>query len=266
MLANYSSPQIWAACVLLVALLGFNEFEKLCAHRNLKPLGIVTRLSIALFLLTPIIVLSQPISVFLIQAVIIALSFLLMLIAAFLTGRSSFEDISVSLWGALYLGFLPSYLIWIRELESGADLITLIIFTVGLNDVVAMYTGRAIGKIPLSPSISPNKTVEGSLAGLLTAALNFCLMFFAFGFKFKGPLLWLETQNIIINILFLLFIGLFFGLIAQIGDLLESLFKRGAGVKNSGSIFFSHGGVLDRTDSHFAVACLAYIFFVFCLE
>ncbi len=264
MLANYFSPLLWAAFVVLVSFLGFSEFQKLCSYRDISVSRIWTRIALLLFFVAPFLVDNDPSthSMFVAQAIVTALAFILIITRNLLKEHGSFEDISASMWGVLYLGFLPSFAIWMRGLEMGFEAMTIVLWTVGLNDAVAMLLGRALGRTPLSPEISPRKTVEGSIAGLLTAAISFYLMVQYVGFEFVGFLEPFANMRVAI----LLFIGLVFGLIAQIGDLLESLFKRGVGVKDSGSLLSSHGGVLDRTDSHFATAWLGYLVFGYLLN
>ncbi len=255
LIANSISAYTWALFVLAVALLGFNEFEKLCSYRDIQSSQVWTRVSIAMFMIIPFFVNNDPrtFTIFLVQGVTVAITFLLLILRMLLKNSTKFEDIAASMWGVIYLGLLPSYLVWIRNLEQGLALIVILVVTIGLNDVAAMYVGRSWGQTPLSPEISPKKTVEGSIGGLIVASLSFYLLVSAYGFQGS------------ISTILLLLLGLTLGLMGQIGDLLESLFKRGVGVKDSGSLFLSHGGVLDRTDSHFATAWLAYLIFAFLL-
>ncbi len=258
MIANYFGAFVWAAFIALIALLGYQEYEHLCALRDIKISKILMRIAIVLFIFAPLFTQSNPENMFVSQAVLIAFTAISMIYRLFTQGKVGFTAYAVSIWGALYLGFLPSFLVWIRELEHGFALITIFVFTVGLNDVSAMFVGKAIGKAQLSPEISPGKTVEGSLAGLFTATVCFYLMVHVSGFELQNV-----SDGTVLQTAVLLVLGLLLGFIAQVGDLLESLFKRGVGVKDSGSIFLSHGGVLDRTDSHFATAWLAYLIFVY---
>jgi len=177
----------------------------------------------------------------------------------------------------LQLGFLPSFWVWIRGLEHGMSLVMILIFVVALNDVAAMLIGRMFGKTPLSPSISPKKTVEGSLAGLITATVVFMIGMYTCDLSINQSILdktfevfvFLGCEEVfdvgVITVVYFVLVGLLFGIIAQTGDLLESVFKRRAGVKNSGDLLNSHGGILDRVDSHYFTAWFAYLVFVFLL-
>ncbi len=137
--------------------------------------------------------------------------------------------------GILYIGIFLSYIIGIRQLEYGGWLVIFLFSIIWANDTFAYFIGKSIGNIKLAPQISPNKTVEGAVGGLiggLAAALVFNL------FLFKK----LDLINAIL-------LALVLGILCQLGDLFESMLKRSAGVKDSGSIIPGHGGVLDRIDS-----------------
>ncbi len=123
-----------------------------------------------------------------------------------------------------------------------------------MADNTAYMVGSLLGKHKLCPVISPNKTVEGGVAGLIGGALGGVIAYFAqFLFKAEStvPLVWLVV---------ICFIG---GLLGQFGDLFASTFKRWAGIKDFGNIFPGHGGVMDRLDSAFFAAPL--VFFAFLL-
>lgn len=109
----------------------------------------------------------------------------------------------------------------------------LLVAVVALGDSAAFYVGRALGKRKLAPSISPNKTWEGAIASLLTAAL--VALAWAL-WRQQDPGVWL-------------LIGAATSIAAQVGDLLQSAFKRQAGVKDSSDLLPGHGGVWDRTDA-----------------
>lgn len=171
---------------------------------------------------------------------------------------SSMADWALSASGALYLG-LPLYAaISIRRIGGGIDagwlnrlanrlaldwhavprglawLLTIIVIT-WLNDTGAYLIGRAFGKHPMMPRISPKKTMEGLIGGLACAAGTGALAVGLFGLDVS---VWLGLA-----------IGLALGLTAVVGDLAESLLKRQAAVKDSGALIPGHGGMLDRLDA-----------------
>ncbi|GMQ82068.1 MAG: phosphatidate cytidylyltransferase [Rhodothermia bacterium] len=158
-----------------------------------------------------------------------------------------------TLVGVIYPVWLFSYLTDIRlglegNLPSGQAFGTtiMLIVLVWTADSAAYYVGKAIGKRPLAPILSPNKTWEGSSASVPGALIV------AIGFK----VLWLSYLSWTDVVVFSLISGAW----GQVGDLAESAFKRSAGVKDSASILPGHGGMLDRIDSLIVVVPLYYLY------
>ncbi|HEU0264987.1 MAG TPA: phosphatidate cytidylyltransferase, partial [Geobacterales bacterium] len=150
------------------------------------------------------------------------------------------------LLGVCYVPLLLSHLVLLRALSDGVLWIFLMMTVVMSSDTAAYYVGSAIGRHKLYPAVSPNKSVEGAMGGLagsVVGALIFRTLFF--------PSLPLGH---------LLLVALILGLLAQTGDLFESLLKRSFGVKDSGTLIPGHGGVLDRIDSILFAAPAAYYY------
>ena len=148
------------------------------------------------------------------------------------------------LLGLLYLPFLLGHFILLRELEKGRIWILFTLVVVYFGDTTAFYVGRAWGRRKLAPKISPNKTAEGGLGaigGSIAGALLFKFFFFP----------QLCTSHALA-----LAIGV--GILGQLGDLFESLLKRSAQVKDSGTLIPGHGGLLDRIDSVLFASPLVY--------
>jgi phosphatidate cytidylyltransferase len=137
--------------------------------------------------------------------------------------------------GAIYIGYGFSYMMVTIWQENGLAWSLLIILATWANDTGAYFVGKRWGKQKLMPEISPNKTIEGSLGGILCGTLLSIIIFFIF------PDLG--------NPLFAVAIGVLITVVGQIGDLIESAWKRSTGVKDSGSLLPGHGGFLDRFDS-----------------
>ncbi|MDD2498702.1 MAG: phosphatidate cytidylyltransferase, partial [Desulfitobacteriaceae bacterium] len=156
------------------------------------------------------------------------------------------HDVAVSLFGVFFVAWMPAHLILIRESETQGFVIILLVFIMTwATDTGAFFAGNYFGRKKLSPNISPNKTVEGSLGGI--ALCLFAAMTLGHFLRFMDPLP--------------LFILAAVGSVAgQLGDLVESAVKRWAGVKDSGSILPGHGGVLDRFDSLIMAAPVVYYF------
>jgi phosphatidate cytidylyltransferase len=166
--------------------------------------------------------------------------------ATFLERGHQLMRTAFTLLGVLYIGKLISYFVAIRALpELGVPLTIMVIVLVALTDIAAMLVGTTLGRTPLTP-ISPRKTVEGSIGGLIVTMLA------AIGFTIALHWPWWEGMSI----------GFVTSLAAQAGDLIESALKRDAKVKDAGSAIGGHGGVLDRFDSYL-LGGIAFYFSLF---
>lgn len=156
------------------------------------------------------------------------------------------EKTALYLMGVLYIPLLLNHLVLLREMPHGIQWVFLLLVIVMSGDTAAFYVGSAIGKRKLHPLVSPNKSVEGSLGGLAGSVAG---TFLAKATFFPG----LSAVDCMV-------LALFVGLMGQLGDLFESLLKRSFGVKDSGTIFPGHGGMLDRLDSILFAAPALYIY------
>ncbi|HKA24839.1 MAG TPA: phosphatidate cytidylyltransferase [Candidatus Eisenbacteria bacterium] len=185
-------------------------------------------------------------------------------LSAFLLGVMSLEllrprdqgvaPMSVTLFGVLYVGWLSSHLLLLRELPhslgmpyaAGAAFVFLVFLPTWSCDTAAYAVGSMIGRRRLLPTVSPQKSVEGSIAGLVAAVLATWLARIWF-----AP--FLPAWHV-------LPLGLAIGIFAQVGDLAESLIKRTSRVKDSAVLIPGHGGVLDRFDSLYFTAPLVFYY------
>ena len=168
---------------------------------------------------------------------------------------------SLTLAGALYWGGGFSFAVFLRHLpemqgwsgpilaHEGPALLAFPLAVTWTSDTAAYLVGSQIGRKKLIPSVSPGKTVEGGAAGLMSAILVGALMGWVF--------LTIHTDPGISSLLGAA-MGLLMGITVQLGDLVESLFKREAGVKNSGNLLPGHGGILDRFDALIFTLPLTY--------
>ena len=152
-------------------------------------------------------------------------------------------------FGILYAGLPMLALIRMRDTVGGAELVLWAMGVVWATDILAYFTGRAIGGPRIWPAASPNKTWAGLFGGMLGAALFALLFARAVGWG-HGALLWL-------------LLGMVLAVVAQAGDFFESLLKRRAGGKDSGTLLPGHGGVMDRLDGLVPVACLVGLWLAF---
>src|SRR5579864_7114047 len=148
----------------------------------------------------------------------------------------------------IYVGLPLGVLVWVR-LAYGREALLLPIVIVAASDIAQYYTGRAIGHRKLAPRVSPSKTVEGAVGGLVVAATVAALLaprWLGGAVLPTRPASWLVGAGV----------GAMLALAGMAGDLFESFLKRRAGVKDSSSVIPGHGGVLDRVDSHLFAAPL----------
>jgi len=176
--------------------------------------------------------------------IVLALFFLIVMQFKRRQNSGAVIDISTTTFGVLYVSWFLSFLIKIRMLDSGVGLLASILIITKLSDVGAYLIGSRFGRRPLIPHISPNKSVEGAIGGLVFSILGSCAC---------KPMLKFTFPHLV-------FIGLLFGILAQLGDLSESLMKRDCQVKDAGHIFPGLGGVLDSIDSLLFTAPVFYFY------
>ncbi len=168
-------------------------------------------------------------------------------------------SVSATLTGALYTGALLSFAVFLRYLPGhesawhGAALLFAPILLTWASDTFAYFVGRSLGTRKLIPSVSPGKTVQGAVGAIIGAVVT--------GMAYSLLLASFSTYQL--SVVQGALLGLAVSVVAQIGDLAESLFKRDAGVKDSGRLLPGHGGALDRFDSLLFALPLGYYFFRF---
>jgi phosphatidate cytidylyltransferase len=224
----------------------FEFYRIVDRSKGVSPLTYFGMVWVALFIISPHIKYEPTISLLLTSAVILPLIFLL-----WRKGKeNAFTSWAWTIAGILYIGWILSYLIALRNLENGRDWVILAMGCTFASDICAYLVGRAIGKHKLAPYISPKKTWEGSAGGALGAIVISILVVWGFGL----PVSFGEA----------VILGLLISAAGQIGDLIKSLFKRNTGVKDSSQVIPGHGGFLDRVDSQaFAgVAVYLYVFYL----
>jgi phosphatidate cytidylyltransferase len=224
----------WAFYTLLLAigLASIYEFNYLCEQKGqpleypVALLGVVAYIAMAVFG-----VLHKWEGVLLAAIVIVAFW-----IGMYGEQKGYFARTAYTLLAVLYIGKLLSYFVFIRQIaDNGMWMTFYVIVIIALTDTFGMVVGSVLGRHSLT-NISPNKTVEGSAGALVIATA------FAIGATWFAPLhlTWWQGGGL----------GLATSVAAQAGDLVESAFKRDAGVKDAGAMIQGHGGVLDRFDSY----------------
>lgn len=157
-----------------------------------------------------------------------------------------FNQILLLSWGVAYVGLLYPFIYHIREMAGTGDWLLFLFGTIWLSDSLAMWIGKVFGKRKLAPTVSPNKTIAGFVGGMAGGVIVSVLLYF-----------WLLSD---FNIVALIFAGLLVSFVGQLGDLVESCWKRSIGIKDSSAIIPGHGGILDRFDSLLFAAPVLYLY------
>ena len=162
--------------------------------------------------------------------------------------RDAMRDYGYTAAGAIYLGLPLSLALVLRAEVQGLEWILIVLLGTFATDTGAFFTGRAIGRRPLAPSISPGKTQEGAVGGFLAGV---------------GAVMALAALlDLPLSIPESAVLGALVAVAGQVGDLVESKIKRSAGAKDAGGLIPGHGGILDRLDSVVFVIIVVYAFFV----
>ena len=252
---TYSGGILFFVFVELLILLSLLEFYDIAKAKGLKPL---TKFGTLLGLLLGVSVFisdTNQVSVFLI------LSLSLFFPALFLMFDSAAKDqlinLAVTFFGILYCGWLFSHQIMLRNLSVikgendsfGWKIIFYVFILTWILDTAAYFVGTKFGRRKLYPRISPGKTVEGAISGMVVTILSALLLQYAF---FKE-----------LSFLDALALGILISIVGQLGDLIESMFKRDARIKDSSSIIPGHGGVLDRFDAIMFTVPVTYYYLIY---
>ena len=162
--------------------------------------------------------------------------------------KTALSDAAVLLLGVMYVSFLLSHLLFLRDLPQGQWFILFVLGITWICDAGAYYAGQLMGRHPLTPRISPKKTIEGAVGGLLFSILG------SLGAKF-----WFLPG---LSVADSIWVGFLLGVAGQLGDLVESLWKRSAGVKDSSALLMAQGGLLDKVDSLIFTAPVFYYYLI----
>lgn len=228
----YTGGWLLGSIIAILAIIGLSELFKMKGNNILSIEGVISIVALMGFIFSAELkgILPQNFN----SDMWIHLAAIILLIqTVFSKNNFSFDDAAVSILGIIYIGFGFKSLLETREI--GLDLLILVLITIWTTDICAYLFGRKIGKHKLAPNISPNKTIEGSVAGTVSAILVAGI--YLYFIEVAGATTWTLVLMALLS------------MAGQFGDLVESAFKRYYNIKDSGNIFPGHGGVLDRFDS-----------------
>ena len=222
-------PILFALFVLIAVLLALHELSAAFNARDIKVN--FTHLSVA----TAAVIASSWFAGLPGLAISIVASIIALLLLQLLLGTSGFvKNATATTFALMYPGFISGFIFLLARSGDGFAYISLLVILVGLNDTFAYLTGVLVGKHPMAPKISPKKTWEGFIGGLVFAASGSA---FAFNY-FLEQELWIGAVA-----------GVVGALAATTGDLIESAIKRDLSLKDMGTLLPGHGGMLDRLDA-----------------
>jgi phosphatidate cytidylyltransferase len=253
----FSKYLIYPIAVSFLAVTAVFEMLRVMGrHKNLS-VAIPAYLLAAILPIISYFVTPESCMTFILAVAAIMFMFMLYLLGVSIFSKRSipFSSISEVFISVTYVTVSLVLLSLLRYFDKrvGVFEVVLVFVVAWICDVFAFLVGSAIGKHKLIPEISPKKTVEGALGGIVFTAIA-CLVY--------GLLLELVVDGIEVNYIFLAIIGVVLPIVAQLGDLVASLIKREYGIKDYGKIFPGHGGVMDRFDS---VIALSPVLFILCL-
>jgi len=244
------APEIWFDVALaIIALIAMWELNSAFKARELKPMDWLGYASV-LFVLS-LRFCSSKVAFLLVLGFALMVFYLMFTKVVLSNNKINFVDASVTILSIFYVTFLFSFLGLTRHMNDGRYIVWFIFIGGWITDIGAYFIGMLLGKNKLIPEISPNKTVEGSVGGLLVCIIVTVI----YGLSIKSML------KVDVSILHFIILGMFTSIFAQLGDLTASAIKRSTKIKDYGDIMPGHGGIIDRFDSILFVSPIVFFFF-----
>ncbi|HBC97672.1 MAG TPA: phosphatidate cytidylyltransferase [Clostridium sp.] len=235
--------------IMILSIMGMYEFYKVVRKKGINTVNIIGYLMCIAYYIMAV---NRGINYKFIFFIVLISIFLLLCIPV-LNPDYDFIDIACTLFGFLYVAVFFSSVVLVNNMSYGNYLVWIIFISAWVCDTAAYYTGRFLGRRKLCPKVSPKKTVEGSIGGIL-GSIIICTLFGLFAIR-KGVPIALHHYTIM---------GVLSGVLCQFGDLAASTIKRSAKVKDYSNLIPGHGGILDRFDSILfsGVVILYYLMFI----
>lgn len=228
------------ACFIL-SIMGMYEFYKASKAKNIKTIPIIGYIACTSYYFFGL-------KVEFLAYIMVLMTFILLMIPV-LNLKYNFIDMAVTLLGFLYVGVFFSFVSVVSYKTHGNYMVWLIFIASWLCDTTAYYTGRFFGKNKLCPKVSPKKTVEGSIGGLIGSTLACGI----YGISISKYVTSIPVYHYFI-------IGALCGIFCQFGDLVASSIKRFADIKDYSNLIPGHGGIMDRFDSILFASVIVYFY------
>ena len=199
----------------------------------------------------------NPIEIRFLPELILCSAFIMCVFLHLFNDNHCLSSAATSIFGVIYVAWLPVHIVWLHGIPRiGPGLFMILLVVLTLSDSGAYFVGKSLGKHKLAPKVSPNKTWEGAVGGVVFAVIGMLILAkLQIRFDCSAFPNW--------SLMFYALIAVVLSVVGQVGDLFESLLKRDAGIKDSGNFFPGHGGVLDRCDGYLlAGPVLYYIVFI----
>jgi phosphatidate cytidylyltransferase len=246
-------PVLRPGFVLFVALLaayGMREYYTMARKRDLNPaqngslvIGVLIVLSALLW---------NPTDYPLCPELALISAFIVCIFLHLFNDNHCLPGMGASFFGVIYAGWFPAHIVWLHGYPTiGPGLLMILMIVLTLSDSGAYFVGSVMGRHKLAPKVSPNKTWEGAVGGVVMAGIG--LMILA---KLQEHFHWTAFPEW--SPMFYVMLAIALSVVGQIGDLFESMLKRDAGIKDSGDFFPGHGGVLDRCDGYLLAGPVLY--------
>lgn len=234
---------IFLSVVALISLLGTYEFIKIMKHDSIR---LYTSLMWVSSIAVPFLIYFAGFAVFTAYAFVIFLVLMLLKMSSSNPTEKVMEEVSYNFFAVMFVPFTLTFLALLKGI--GYEWVLFLCFVVWASDSFAYFAGVAFGRHKLIPKVSPGKSVEGLIGGTIGAVITGVLLNYYLLHES-----WVIMAVIIIDVI----------AAAVIGDLIESMIKRSANVKDSGSLLPGHGGVLDRFDSLMIAGPVLYFYLIF---
>ena len=242
----------WVFIVAMIAIIGFMAYEGIECTKPCKSIKLAGYISTLLLLVGYYYKVLDVSITPMLWAVILSIM-LHCVVVIYEHGRLKYTEVFASCLFVIYIVLSMSCVVFCRN-DFGTEFMLLIFICSWMTDTGAYFVGSFMGKHKLIPDVSPKKTVEGAIGGVVVCMLSCFVYSMILNYIDREPLVNMQTATFVV-------VGMTASVLSQLGDLVASSIKRDTGIKDFGSIFPGHGGFLDRFDSVMFVAPVVYGFF-----